>query len=228
MLRQIIGVLMLVPSVMMALFIASLVMAKDSLDPVGIVACVLMVWGCYELARRGFSRLGLLVLLLAVTFASGAPVLAQDSPWIDIGGRKVALTLAVDHNCVWDDTIPAMLNLPGMCGRPDETDTKNVFMIAVHNPWCSPDECYSDLDFGGEFAIGALYPGYSDIFLYAGGRSYHGTVIEVASGARVDGSADFLCPTERCGVLISGFGKRPAFVVVRIAYQLGLRSDYSV
>jgi len=159
------------------------------------------------------------IVLMVALLTSMAPVAAQTGNWIEVNGGRTDLTLAADYDCRWGAGAPALINLPGMCGR--SATTRNVYMIYSHAAYCDDVMCHYDLAQGGVSAWAALPIGYQ-VKLSINGQVWQGRVIEVirdAGSQGIDGNTEFKCPTAKCGTLTTCADLRPAYVVVRVAYR---------
>jgi hypothetical protein len=110
---------------------------------------------------------------------------------------------------------PVQLNLPGDCGRP--SDATNKFLIYGQNTWCDETLCYSDRTMGGIFSWGMLRID-DPVTLYDGEQLWAGRVIGMIYN--VAPQTEFACPDgATCGVLCTAVGRRPNWIVIRIAYK---------
>jgi hypothetical protein len=159
-----------------------------------------------------------LTILAVLVLIIPSPVTAQTNNWVEVNGEQTPLTLASDYNCQWGEGAPALVNLPGMCGR--DPATKNRFMIYSHAAYCDKVMCHYGKESGGVYAWPALQVGES-VRLFVDGHLYQGRVLEAihdAGAQGIDGNTEFNCPGRLCGTLTTCADMRPSYFVARLVY----------
>ena len=170
--------------------------------------------------------IALFIVLAGLIAAQPVLAVACSGMWFESQrtGHLTLVNFTVDLQCQWGRTEDKnALQRSGECGMQKQ---KNDLIVLTHNWQCGWYDCPTGFIDPQESNIPLMKPG-EKVQLCDGGTLWDGRVVKAITEARklaVNPQDNFTCAGEKCGTIVTSFGKRDwswgpvNYAVIRISY----------